>query len=87
MLEQGIPTLFRKPADWEDGQWVFQRTVYPEIEFYTKRGGGMARCEHFFLLESFVLAAVHIGPVTMFLYISKKPKVILHSVTFKPLYE
>ena len=33
VLGQGIVTLFVKPADPEDGGLVFQRTIFPELEF------------------------------------------------------
>ena len=33
LLGQGIATLFRKPADREDGGLVSQRTVFSELEF------------------------------------------------------
>ena len=33
LLGQRIATLFRKPADQEDGGLVFQRTILPELEF------------------------------------------------------
>ena len=33
LLWQGIVTLFRKPADQEDGGLVPQGTVLPELEF------------------------------------------------------
>ena len=33
LLGQGIATLFRKPADWEDGGLVSQRTILPNLEF------------------------------------------------------
>ena len=33
LLGQGIATLFRKPADGEDGGLVSQRTIFPELEF------------------------------------------------------
>lgn len=44
---QAIMTLFRKPADQEDGWLMSQRTILPESEsdfFYTKRGVGMVGC-------------------------------------------
>ena len=33
LLGQGIVTLFRKPANREDGGLVSQRTLLPELEF------------------------------------------------------
>ena len=33
LLGQGIATLFRKPADQEDGGLASQRTILPELEF------------------------------------------------------
>ena len=33
LLGQGIKALFRKPADWEDGGPVSQRTIFPELDF------------------------------------------------------
>lgn len=37
VLEQGIVTLFRKPADREDGILVSQRTILPGLEFQKER--------------------------------------------------
>ena len=42
LLEQGIETLFGKPADREDGGLMSQRTVLPVLEaslFYRTMGG------------------------------------------------
>ena len=33
LLGQGIATLFRKPADGEDGGLMSQRSIWPELEF------------------------------------------------------
>ena len=44
MLGQRIGTLFRKPADWEDGGLVSQRNVLPGLELaysYSKQGEGV----------------------------------------------
>lgn len=41
LLGQGIMTLFRKPANQEDGEVTPQRTIWTGLEVrpYTKRGG------------------------------------------------
>ena len=42
-LEQGVAALFRRPALWENGGLMFQRTIFPELEvkplFYWKGRG------------------------------------------------
>ena len=61
-LGQGAVTLFRKPADGEDGGLVSQRTIFPDLEFRTllhwKGNPGSTslrrRC-----VNSFLPAAVH----------------------------
>ena len=62
-------TLFRKPADREDDALVSQRTILPKLEFrLLLKGEGMwLVIANFLVQESFVLAAVHVGLVTMFL--------------------
>ena len=30
---KGIATLLRKPADWEEGSLVSQRTIFPKLEY------------------------------------------------------
>ena len=48
VLGQGIATLFGKPADWEDGRLVSQRTIFTRVRietpFILKRRGGVAGC-------------------------------------------
>ena len=64
-------TLFRKPAEREDGELGSQRTILPELRVQTsfifKGEGVWLIVAHFLVPESFVLAAVHVGQVRMFL--------------------
>ena len=61
--------LFRKSVDQEDGALVSQRIILPELEFrlVSKREGIWLIISNFLIQESFVLIAVHIDQVTMFL--------------------
>ena len=61
--------LFRKSVDQEDGALVSQRIILPELEFrlVSKREGIWLIISNFLIQESFVLIALHVGPVTMFL--------------------
>ena len=70
LLGQETLTLFRKPADWEDGGPVSWRTVLTNLEFRLllyQKGERWLVGGNFLVWESFVLAAIHIGPVMMFL--------------------
>ena len=71
MLGQGIATLLGKPADLEDAGRASQRTIAPELEFrlllYSKGKGCGLLLQTSLVPESFVLAAVQVGLVTMFL--------------------
>ena len=70
LLGQGITTLFKKPADREDGGLVFQRTIAQvriQASFILKGKEVWLVVADFLVPESFVLAAVHIGLDTMFL--------------------
>ena len=60
----GLATLFRKPADSEDGL-VSQRSI--QASFMLKGKGVWLVGADFLMLESFVLAAVRVGRGTMFL--------------------
>ena len=61
--------LFRKSVDQEDGALVSQRIILPELEFrlVSKREGIWLIISNFLIQESFVLIALHVGLVTMFL--------------------
>ena len=77
-------TLFRKQADQKGGGLVSQRTFSPSETsgcFYVKGGGGVCLgVTNFLVLESFVLATMHVGQVMMLLQTSNKTNVILYSV-------
>ena len=65
---QGTETLFGKPADWEDGGLVSQRTIFFELRVQaSEKGGGWLVVADFLVQESFVLAAVQVPLATMFL--------------------
>ena len=66
MLRQGVMTLFRKPSNREDSRLMSQRTIFLELES-PKRGGYGLVVADFLVSESFVLAALPIGQITMFL--------------------
>ena len=60
VLGQGITTLFRKPADRENGALVSQRTNLPELRLSLLKGEGVwLVVANFLLPESFVLVAGH----------------------------
>ena len=70
MLEKGIVTLFGKLAGGEDVGLALQKTNLLELEFrllMLKRDAVLLVVENFSVLESLVLAAVHIGQLMMFL--------------------
>ena len=70
MLGRGIATLSRKLADREDGGLVSQNhlpQVKAQASFILKGEGVWLVVANLLVRESFVLAAVHVGPVTMFL--------------------
>lgn len=79
-------TLFRKQADQKGGGLVSQRTFSPSETsgcFYVKGGGGACLVATTFLvLESFVLAAIHVGQVMMSLQTSNGTNVIFCSAIF-----
>ena len=65
-LRQGRATLFRKAANRDDGGLVSQRAIFPKLAFRLfLREEGVLVAADFFMLESFVLAAVHTGQVKM----------------------
>ena len=70
VLGQRIATLFGKPAAQEDAGLVSQRTILPELDFrlllLKGKGGVWLVVADFLVPESFVLAAVLLGLVTMF---------------------
>ena len=66
---QGIAILFGKTAVREHGRLVSQRTIFPEPEssLLLRLGKGCGWLVQTLVQESFVLGAVHIGQVIMFL--------------------
>ena len=83
-----MATLFRNPADQEDGL-MSPRTILPELEFrLLLRSHGRevwVVVANFLVPESFVLAAVHVGWVTVVLYTSDKTNSLF--CNFLSLYE
>ena len=71
MLGQGIETLLGKSADREDGGPCIPKNhltrVRIQASFLLKGEGVWLVVVNFLMPESFVLAAVHLGQVTMFL--------------------
>ena len=73
--------FFGKLADGEDDGLVFQRTILLPSSVL-ERERNVAACYKLLGRESFVLAAVCIGLITMFLKTSNRTNVILCSATF-----
>ena len=71
LLGQGIRLLIQNPADQENGRLLSQRTISPQSEFqlllYEEGEGEWLAVADILVQKSFVLIAVHIGQVTMFL--------------------
>ena len=70
MLGQGIMTLFGKPESQKDGELLSHKnhlTLRVQVSFIFKGEGIWLFFINFLVPESFVLAVVNIGLVTIFL--------------------